>query len=443
MSPLNPTHDPGRRSWVGSANDASSEFPIQNLPFGVFQRSGGAPRGGVAIGDQIFDLELGLKAGLFSGEAGVAAQVAAAPTLNALLELGPAAASRLRARLSELLRVGGPHEAREKGDELLVPSRQVRLLRPVQLTAFTDFSCSIHHVGRLTNGNPWPVLHHLPVAYNGRASSVAVSGAEVRRPNGQFAFPPGAPQVFGAEPALDFELEFGAYLSGGNPQGQRLSLVVAAARLFGYCLVNDWSARGLQMFEKALGPFLGKSFLTTVSPWIVTDEALWPFKIERPVRQREQPPVPAHLDSALNRVTGSFDIELQAHLATAKMRTAGARPLRIVRTNFKHMHWTMAQMAAHQASNGCNLQSGDLIASGTASGPDEEARACMMEITYAARESLKLPDGETRMWLEDGDEIQIRARASRDGFVGIGFGPCDGRVVPAVTYPAHSGEHLT
>jgi fumarylacetoacetase len=273
------------------------------------------------------------------------------------------------------------------------------------------------------------------VAYNGRASSVAVSGVEVRRPNGQFAFPPGAPQAFGAEPALDFELEFGAYIGGGNPQGQPLSLDEAGTRLFGYCLVNDWSARGIQMFEKALGPFLGKSFLTTVSPWIVTDEALWPFRIERPVRRGEQPAVPAHLDSPLNRASGSLDIDLEAHLATAKMRAAGARPVRIVHTNFKHMYWTMAQMAAHQASNGCNLQSGDLIASGTASGPDDEAKACLMEMTYAVQESLELPDGETRTWLEDGDELQIRARASRDGFVSIGFGPCDGRVVPAVAYP--------
>ncbi|HWJ35316.1 MAG TPA: fumarylacetoacetase [Steroidobacteraceae bacterium] len=441
MIQLNETHDPGRRSWVDSANAVDSEFPIQNLPFGVFQHSGGAPRGGVAIGDQIFDLELGLKAGVFSGEAAVAAQAAAAPTLNALLDLGPAAATRLRARLSELLRVGGPDHARQNADALLVPSERVRLLRPVELTAFTDFSCSLHHVRRLTNGSPWPVLHHLPVAYNGRASSVAVSGAEVRRPNGQFAFPPGAPQVFGAEPALDFELEFGAYISGGNPLGQPLSLDEAATRLFGYCLVNDWSARGIQMFEKALGPFLGKSFLTTVSPWIVTDEALWPFKIGRAVRSREQPAVPTHLDSSLDRTKGSLDIDLEAHLATAKMRAAGDRPVRIVHTNFKHMYWTLAQMAAHQASNGCNLQSGDLIASGTASGPDEEAKACLMEITYAAQENLELPNGETRLWLEDGDQLQIRARASRDGFVSIGFGPCDGRVVPAVSYPVH-GERL-
>ena len=436
MIQLNETHESSRRSWVGSANDTNTDFPIQNLPFGVFQRSGDAPRGGVAIGDQIFDLQLGLKAGLFSGEASQAAQAAAGPTLNSLLDVGPRAASHLRTRLSELLRVGGPDEARRMADALLVPSNQARLLRPIQLTAFTDFSCSLNHIGRMSHGNPWPVLHHLPVAYNGRASSVAVSGTEVRRPNGQSAFPPGTQRFFGAEPALDFELEFGAYISGGNPQGRPLSLDEAATRLFGYCLVNDWSARGIQMFEKMLGPFLGKSFLTSVSPWIVTDEALWPFKIERTARQSDQPSVPAHLDSPLNRATGGLDIDLEAYLATAKMLAAGDRPVRIVRTNFKHMYWTMAQMVAHQASNGCNLQSGDLIASGTASGPDDEARACLMEMTYAAEENLKLPNGETRMWLEDGDELQIRARASRDGFVSIGFGPCDGHVIPALSYPA-------
>jgi fumarylacetoacetase len=436
MPGLNATHDPQRRSWIGSANAAETDFPIQNLPFGVFRRAGGAATCGVAIGDQILDLRAGLEAGLFSGEALAAAHAAAGPSLNGLLAAGPVAASNLRARLSDLLREGGPTDARTRGDALLVASSDVSLEKPVRPPAFTDFSCSLNHIGRLSRGNPWPALHHLPVAYNGRASSIRVSGTDVRRPSGQHAFPPGGPKVVGPEPALDFELEFGAYLSGDNPLGQALSLDEAAARLFGYSLVNDWSARGILLFENALGPFLGKSFLTSVSPWIVTDEALAPFKIARPPRSDDQPAVPAHLDSAQNRSEGGFDIELTAYLSTERMRGASEAPVCFVRTNFRHMYWTMAQMAAHQASNGCNLESGDLIASGTTSGPDDEARACLMEMTFVSRQPLVLANGETRVWLGDGDEVLIRGRASRPGYVSIGFGPCDGRVTPAVDHSA-------
>jgi fumarylacetoacetase len=435
MVKLNETHDPGRRSWLAEANVAGCDFPIQNLPFGVFRPTPGArPRGGVAIGNHILDLSEAVAAGLFSGAAASAARAASGETLNSLLAMEPTVVSALRARLSDLLRLGGPDSdtARNLSARLLVPMSAAQTELPVTIGGFTDFSCSYAHMGGMRGGQPVTAFYYLPIAYNGRASSVRVSGTPVKRPYGQWAItPPEEGLSFGPEPRMDFELEFAAFVGRGNDLGSVLGVDAASERIFGCCLLNDWSARGIQFFESILGPFLGKSFLTTISPWIVTAEALAPFRVALPPRQPDVPQTPKHLDSSANRQHGGLDIELTAHLHTARMRSENVPPLRIVRTNFKHMYWTLAQMLAHHTSNGCNLASGDLIASGTTSAPDPDGKACLAEINQRGTRPLELPTGERRLWLEDGDSLQIRGRAVREGYVPIGFGSCDGVITPA------------
>lgn len=435
MVQLNETHDPSRRSWVTEANQTDCDFPIQNLPFGVFRPTPGArPRGGVAIGNHILDLGEALSAGLFSGPAASVAQAARAETLNTLLAMEPRIVSELRARLSDLLRVGGrdAETARALATRLLVPMSSVQMEVPAAIGGFTDFSCSYTHMGGMRGGQPVTAFYYLPIAYNGRASSVRVSGTPVKRPYGQWAAnPPENGLSFGPEPRMDFELEFAAFVGRGNDLATPLGVDEASERIFGCCLLNDWSARGIQFFESILGPFLGKSFLTTISPWIVTTEALAPFRVAPPQRQPDVPQTPKHLDSTANRQEGGLDIELTAHLHTARMRAENMPPVTIVRTNFKHMYWTLAQMLAHHTSNGCNMHSGDLFASGTASAPGPDAKACLAEINQRGTRSLELPTGERRLWLEDGDSLQIRGRAVREGYVPIGFGPCDGVIAPA------------
>jgi fumarylacetoacetase len=426
-SPLNETHDPARRSWVASANAAGADFPIQNLPFGVFRRRGSEPQGGVAIGDMIFDLAAGLREGLFEGEAAAGARAAAGDRLNPLMAMEPRIVSALRRRLSELLMAGGPDEAAGKADPLLAPMADCAMELPARIGDYTDFSCSTHHMMRMGGGTVRSVFLHLPVGYHGRASSVRVSGAEVLRPLGQVAGEGGQP-VFGPEPQLDFELEFAAFVGRGNALGRPIPIGEAEDHIFGYSLLNDWSARAVQFFEMALGPFLGKSFLTTISPWVVTREAMAPFRTAAFERPSSDPAVPAYLDSPANRDEGGLEVRLEALLSTEAMRRRGEPPQRIVATNFRHIYWTLAQMLAHHASNGCDMRPGDLFASGTVSGPEDEAKACLMEANERGTRPLQLPHGETRLWLQDGDEVQIRGRAEREGFVGIGFGPCDGRV---------------
>jgi fumarylacetoacetase len=428
MAELNETHDPGRRSWVASANAPETDFPIQNLPFGVFRRRGGEAQGGVAIGDQVFDLAAGVREGLFDGEALIAARAGAGATLNPLMALEPPLVSALRRRLSDLLRNGGHEAVRDRAGELLVPASTVTLELPAAIGDYTDFSCSLHHMMRMGGGTVRPVFLQLPVGYHGRSSSLRVSGAEVHRPSGQHAGE-GAKVLYGPEPQLDFELEFAAFVGRGNPLGQPIPIAEAEDHVFGYGLLNDWSARALQMFEMALGPFLGKSFLTTLSPWVVTHEAMAPFRAPRFARGASDPEVPAYLDAEKDLREGGLDVRLEALLSTRAMREAGIEPQRIVATNFRHIYWTLAQMLAHHASNGCDLKPGDLFASGTVSGPEDDAKACLMEANERGTRPLLLGDGETRLWLEDGDELQLRGRAERDGFVPIGFGPCDGRVV--------------
>jgi fumarylacetoacetase len=437
---LNATHDPALRSWVASAN-GDTDFPIQNLPFGRFKRAGGAPRGGVAIGDQIVDLAALLELGLLGGAAEIGARAAAGDDLLPLLKLGNGPASALRARLSELLAEGQAKALREVAQRALVRQADVEMLLPTTVRQFSDMCVSTFHIGR-RNGNDDrgqpicpPVFRTLPVGYDGRASSIVISGTPVHRPNGTWQQELLSGDLsFGPEPRQDYELEVGLWFGGqGNAHGQPMSMAQAGDALFGICLLNDWSARGVQFWETMLGPFLGKSLATTVSPWIVTTEALAPFRVPAFVRPEGDPAVPPHLSSPADQEEGGFDIALSSHLQSAKMREAGRAAQTICRTNFRHMYWTFAQMVAHHASNGCALGAGDLIGSGTCSGPEASQAACLAESLVVG--PLKLENGETREWLEDGDAIILRGRAERDGFVSIGFGEASGQILPAPAWP--------
>lgn len=437
---LNATHDPARRSWVESAND-DSDFPIQNLPLGVFHSGQGKTRGGVAIGDQIFDLKVALEAGLFSGRCEVAARAAAGPTLNPLMALGNEAASGLRARVADLLDRDSPERASlQRLGKLLIPQRDVVMVLPAAIGAFSDFMVSMFHTergGRISRpDSPLPAaFKYMPIAYNSRASSVRVSGEAVTRPNGQYRLPDGEVR-FGPSRWLDFELELGGFIAVGNRLGSPVPLSGAPDHLFGFCLLNDWSARDVQRWEThPLGPFLSKSASTTISPWIVTAEALTPFRAPAFRRGKDDPALLPYLSDPIDQTAGSFDLGMEAYLLTQVMRDAGQPPFRLTQTNFKHMYWTFGQMLTHHTSNGCNLAPGDLLGSGTVSGPTDESRACIREITVNGTDPIRLPNGETRTWLQDGDEVIFRARAERDGFVPIGFGECRGRVEPAPLWP--------
>ena len=449
MPSLNATHDAARRSWIESANDPANDFPIQNLPFGIFRRHGDDVvtwRAGVAIGDRVLDLRAAEAAGLFAGTpAEAAAQAASFGTaLNGLMAMGNDGASALRARLSDLLRHDGDPAGPAAAARILVPMEEVELGLPAQIGAFTDFLTSIHHTGRggrLTRpDSPVPAaFKHLPIAYNSRASTVRPSGHTLRRPNGQRRRPDGE-VTFGPCEALDFELEVGVFIGPGNAMGEPIGLHEVSRHIFGFCLVNDWSARDIQRWEShPLGPFLSKSAATTISPWVVTAEALAPFRAPAPARAEGDPrPLPYLLDPG-DQAEGGMDLDLEAWIETPATRRAGSGPLRITRTNFLHMYWTFGQMVTHHASNGCELRPGDLIASGTGSGPTDEARACLNELNLdleaKQRRPFPLGNGEARLWLEDGDEITFRARAERAGFVAIGFGECRGRVAPAPAWP--------
>jgi fumarylacetoacetase len=440
MPTLNPTHDPARKSWLAAANAAETDFPIQNLPFGIFtSRDGKAARGGVAIGDRIVDLPAVL--GLLSDKAAEAAAAASGPTLNPLMALGNAHASALRARLSDLLRVDAPERARL--EPLLVPMAEADMLLPASIGAFTDFFTSVFHAergGRQRNPDQplTPNFKHIPIAYNGRASSIGVSGEAFRRPHGQYK-DKGGEIRFGPEQRMDFELEVGAFIARGNARGTAIPIGAAREHIFGYCLVNDWSARAIQAWETVpAGPFQGKGFCTTISPWIVTGEALAPFHCPAFARSADDPKPLPYLADAENEREGGIDLRLEAYLVTPRMREQNAAPARISLTNLTTLYWTFAQMVTYHASNGCNFAAGDLIASGTTSGASDESRACMNELCDYGRADIPLPNGETRRYLEDGDEVIFRARAERGGHIGVGFGECRGRVDPAAAWPGRA-----
>jgi fumarylacetoacetase len=437
MPDLNETHDPRRVSWLPSAATEGGDFPVQNLPLGMFRHQGEL-RPGVAIGDAIVDLKAADAAGLFDGPAAAAVR-AIDGRLNGLMALGHAPASALRARLSQLLSQGGDGALRDRAEQLLLPAHAVEMQLPCEIGDYTDFLTSFHHTARhgrfkgLKDPVP-PVFHSLPVAYHGRASSIRVAGTPVRRPHGQWKEADG-PVRFGPVEALDFELELAAIVGKGNALGTPVLLDDAGDHLFGYALLNDWSAKSVQWWEQMLGPFLGKSFMSSLSPWVVTSEALAPFASAAPARPAAAPPLLPHLHSLRDREHGGLNLAFEAWLGTERMRVEDRAPVRISATHLSNLSWTFGQMLAHHTSNGCNLRAGDVLGSGTISGEADETRACLTEITQAGREPLVLPNGESRLWLHDGDEIELRARASDGMHVPIGFGPCRGRILPAIAWP--------
>ncbi len=436
---IDETHDPARASWVDSANGHAA-FPIQNLPHGVFSPAGGTPRGGVAIGDKIFDISFGLEEGLFSGLALEGAQSASGRTLNAFLEIGSETRRATRRRIAELLDVNGTDSARLKtiASRLLHDAAGCTMHLPARIGDFTDFFAGIHHAytaGTISRpDNPlMPNYKYVPVAYHSRASSVRPAGGTVRRPNGQRKPPEQRAPDFGPCRNLDYELELGVWIGPGNELGMPIPIAEASRHVAGFCLLNDWSARDIQSWEsQPLGPFLAKSLSTFVSPWIVTTEAMAPFRVAQPPRPSGDPAPLPHLNDAEDQASGCFSIDFEVLLLTPKMREAGMAAHVLSRSNANDLYWTVAQMVAHHASNGCNLQAGDLFGSGTVSGTAPGSAGCMLEMTRGGRNPVTLPNGETRAYLEDGDEITFLGHARRDGFVSIGFGPCGGTVKEAL-----------
>lgn len=429
MAAVDQTHDPKLRSFVASAN-GHPDFPIQNLPLGVFTPPDEAgPRIGVAIGDAILDLVAAHATGPFSGEASRAVS-ASLDSLNAVFALGAGARRALRGQLSAMLAEGSVSAGRL--DKHLHRASQCTMHLPARIGDYTDFYAGVHHatnVGRLMRpDNPlMPNYKYVPIGYHGRASSVRPSGQAVRRPSGQRKRPDEQEPSFGPCRNLDFELELGVWIGSGSELGRPIPIGAAADHIAGYCLLNDWSARDIQGWEyQPLGPFLAKSFATTISPWVVTPEALAPFRIALPPRRKGDPPPLAYLHDGVDQREGGLDIELQATLHTAAMRAKSLAPHRLTLSNTRYLYWTPAQLVAHHASNGCNLQPGDLFGSGTISSPDAGGEASLLEATHGGRRPIALEGGEQRRFLEEGDEITLSAHARRDGVVTIGFGECRG-----------------
>lgn len=422
---LDETHDPKLQSWLGSANDPATDFPIQNLPFGRFRRPGGDWRIGVAIGDQVLDLNrLGL---------------ARDDDMNALMAAGRPARQALRGTLSAGLMRGSNRESEFRA--ALVAQADVEMGLPCRIGGYTDFYTSIHHattVGRQFRPDSplLPNYRWVPIGYHGRASSIGVSGQSFHRPLGQVKAPDAAAPTLAPCRRLDYELELGVFVALPNAQGDAVSIERAEEHLFGLALFNDWSARDIQSWEyQPLGPFLSKNFASTLSPWIVTLEALAPFRSSF-VRPAGDPDPLPYLDSPGQRDAGAIDIELEVWLQTAAMRAAGIPGERISRANYRDAYWTIAQMLAHHTVNGCNLQSGDLLGTGTLSGPRPEEGGSLLELTEGGRRPLRLANGETRGFLEDGDTIILRGACTREGFRRIGLGECAGTVLPSKTMGA-------
>jgi len=436
-SSLDATHDPTRRSWIVSARHAGTDFPLQNLPVGVFRRGARREsfRGGVAIGAEILDLGPLLETGLLEGEARAAAAAAAESSLNHFLSLGASHWRALRHRLFTLLEEHSGLERRLT--PCLVPQREAEHALPARIGDYTDFYTSIHHataVGRLFRPDHplTPNYRWLPIGYHGRSSSIGVSEQRFHRPCGQ-RLPAGESRpVAGPSVRLDYELELGAYVGPGNDLGAPVPIARAEEHLFGLCLLNDWSARDLQAFEyQPLGPFLAKSFATTLSPWIVSLEALAPFRVPPRERGPEDPALAAYLQAPPGCAAG-IDIVLQTELQSAAMRERGEPPQCLARTNYRHAYWTLAQLVAHHTSNGCNLNPGDLLGTGTQSGPEPAEAGSLLELTSGGSRPIRLGEKEQRTFLEDGDTVILKAWCERPGAVRIGFGEARGQVLPAV-----------
>ena len=431
MTTIDETHDPALRSWVGSAN-GHADFPIQNLPLGVFSIGGGEPAIGVAIGDSILDLRSLATADLLDDHWRIALSLG---HLNAWFAHGPDDSRELRQRLSALL-------SRESHKAAVEPhlrgQDRATMHLPCLIGDYTDFYVGIHHatnVGKqFRPDNPLlPNYKYVPIGYHGRASSVKVSGQQVVRPKGQRKPPEAEAPEYGPSRRLDYELELGIFVGRGNELGQTIPIAEAADHIAGYCLLNDWSARDLQAWEyQPLGPFLAKNFLTSISPWVVTPEALAPFRKAMPPRPEGDPaPLPYLLDEA-DQKAGGLGIRLEVTLLTAAMRDAGLAPHVLSQGEASAaMYWSAAQIVAHHSSNGCNLQPGDLIGTGTLSTSEQTGLGSLLEISTGGKAPVQLPNGETRSFLEDGDELTLSARCEADGAVPIGFGSCTGKVLPA------------
>ncbi|MBX8531330.1 fumarylacetoacetase [Pseudomonas cichorii] len=424
-----------RQSWIASAN-GHPDFPLQNLPLGVFSHGNTGLRGGVAIGDQVFDLQAAVQAGFFEGEAQKVAEVASRDQLNDFFALGATARRTLRHTLLHLLAEDSPQRTRlEAVSNLLHPMSECRLHVPARVGDYTDFYVGIHHatnVGKLFRpDNPLlPNYKYVPIAYHGRASTLCISGTPVKRPNGQTLAAGQEVPTFGPCKRLDYELEMGVWIGPGNEQGTSIAIDRASEHIAGFCLLNDWSARDIQAWEyQPLGPFLSKSFATTISAWVVTAEALAPFRSPQPPRPGGDPQPLSYLLDPADQESGALDIELEVLLLTEQMKAQGLEPYRLALSNSLNMYWTVAQMVTHHSVNGCKLQPGDLFGTGTLSGPQAGQFGSLLEMTEGGKQAVTLPNGEERRFLERGDEVILRARCHREGQVSIGFGECKGVVV--------------
>jgi len=418
------------KSWVDSANDPNSDFPIDNLPYGVF-REAGKTRIGVAIGDRILDLRGCAERGLLDRIGREISGACNAECLNPLMALGTEAWGALRREITTLLDETVDGDARRNVDPLLVRMREAEMQLPAAIGDYTDFYASIHHATRVGRrfrpDNPLlPNYKYVPIGYHGRASSIVVSGSQIRRPCGQTKNASASEPDFGPSKSLDYELEMGIFIGPGNAQGKPIPIAEADRHIFGLCLINDWSARDIQAWEyQPLGPFLAKNFATTISPWIVPLLALEPYRVAQTPRPASDPAPLAYLAA---EEPAAFDVTLEVWLDSARMRAAGEAPVLVSRGNLRDLYWTIDQLVTHHASNGCNLQPGDLLATGTISGAEEGSEGCLLEKLHDG-EALRLPNGETRRFLESGDRVILRGYAARERLPRIGFGECVGTVV--------------
>ena len=437
--PLNETHSPQLRSWVDSANAPGSDFPIQNLPFGVFRVPGNPHvfRVGVAIGDQMVDLTAAQASGVFDAYGALAqagCQACCAPTLNAFMALGAPAWSAMRLALSCSLREGATQQAALQA--CLVPQANAEFAVPAHIGDYTDFYTSVHHaanIGKLLRpDNPLlPNYKWIPIGYHGRSSSIGISGQNVHRPVSQVMRPGATEPVLAPSARMDYELEIGIFVGPGNALGEPVSMQRAEQHVFGMCLFNDWSARDVQGWEyQPLGPFLSKNFASTLSPWVVTMEALAPFRQPWTRAAGDPQPLP-YLDSAELRQSGAISIELEVFIQSGAMRKQGLVEHQLSQSNFRDAYWSVSQMVAHHTVNGCNLQPGDLLGSGTQSGPTEAEAGSLMELSKGGKQPLTLPSGETRTFLEDGDTVIFRGACTALGAARIGFGEVRGTLLPA------------
>lgn len=435
MSLINETHDINLTSWVESANVDNCDFPIQNLPFAEFRRKGSdeAFRGGVAIGDQVIDLAKLSKLNVLTGDAKTAADAASETTLNTFMGLGGQYWSALRLALSKVLRAGSEHQ--QALSDTLVAQSDIEFSLPCRIGDYTDFYTSIYHataVGSLFRpDNPLlPNYKWVPIGYHGRSSSIDVSGQTFHRPKGQTKAPDAEVPSFGPCKRLDYELELGIYLGKGNALGDAIAIENSENHVFGFCVFNDWSARDLQAWEyQPLGPFLAKNFASTVSPWIVTTEALAPYRTSW-TRDENDPQPMDYLESKANRDQGAFDIQMDVKIQTQKMRSEGHNPTRVSTSSFKHSYWTVAQMVTHHTVNGCNFMPGDMLGSGTQSGPTHEEAGSLLELSRGGKEKITLSNGEQRSFLEDGDNVIMRGWCEKEGYARIGFGSVESTVLP-------------